>query len=125
MGFVSNYEAVRDEITRYARVYIQWCRARDLSYAKIGERLGVSHSWAKQLDGDEHGTKKIGPDVELALTRLLHGGSIDNFRAAAHHMASGATVHVRDELTGEVIELPERSSGTMHAAPLLLPGRTT
>lgn len=120
MQNVSNYEDVRGEITRYAREYIRWCRSRKgMSYAEIGRRLGVSHSWVKQLDGDEHDVKKIGPDVELALASLLHGGSIDGLRVAAHILATGDFIHVQDRVSGEAVELPVQDSETMPTAKRL------
>jgi hypothetical protein len=112
MFIVSDFEQVRSAVSDYVRDYIRALRRRKISYAKIGERLGVSHVWVMQLDKpEEYGRRTVGAEVEHRLADLLHGGSIDALRRAALHLGAGGNVVVEE--SGEPLEVshtPERRS---------------
>ncbi len=89
------YEKIQAAVTEYVRDYIRAQRRRNASYKAIGEALGVSHVWAMQLDQPEkYGTRTVGPELELRMADLLHGGSVDALRKAALTVASGGAVVV-------------------------------
>lgn len=87
------YAPVQSAVTEYVRAFIRSKRepvgdGPPLPWTKIGELLGVSHVWPQQLNNPEkYGVRHVGPEVELRVARILHGGSIDALRRAA----AGAT----------------------------------
>lgn len=65
--------------------------------------------WVLHLDQPEkYGVRVVGPELEMRLAEILHGGSIDSLRKAALHVASGGTVVVEGPV-GEALELSRGS----------------
>lgn len=123
--FVPVYEQIQTAVTEYVRDYIRAQRRRQMSYKAIGDALGVSHVWAMQLDQPEkYGPRTVGPELELRVADLLHGGSVDALRRAALTVASGGAVVV--ERPGEhPLELTRASEPPVPPAAATPKGRTS
>lgn len=80
----SEWATIQDAVTEYVRDWILGCKRRDMSYRAIAERLEVTHAWVIQIaQPEKYGHRSAGPELELALARILHDGSIDSLRKAA------------------------------------------
>ncbi len=69
-------------LAEYALRYIRRRKTDGATWQRIGDELGVTHSWVHQM-AHSHATNRIGLELVLALADLLHQGSIDTLRRYA------------------------------------------
>ena len=104
-------ERVRIAVTHYARNYInqRWDEGHGDTFEAIAKDLGCSSAYVQQVSNLARYPKlKLGPDVEFALARRTHDGSVDDLRKAALHIYGGGRYVVED--AGKRLDLTTPSS---------------
>jgi hypothetical protein len=91
-------------VTEYVRDYLLACKRRGETWREMGERLGTSHARLVQVaDPGSYPRTKVGVDLEEAVAKALHGGSIDALRTAARSFVRtpGVAIFVEGDDRGE------------------------
>jgi hypothetical protein len=98
------HQEIQAAVTEYVRSYIEALRRRDLSYSKIGQRIGMSKAQVQYIHRpDKYGPRLVGSAMETEVANRLHRGSIDELRASAFALVKGASLLVQDGVEEVVV----------------------